>query len=290
MKKEECIDYLQWSVPEIPEFLGVICLQRGSPNVYYKACEEYLCGTLVMMGNRKTDNYLIQMPGLACDAHNMTKNTGRLAYALQRGGKFSRIDLAITVDALEPLQHFQEAIAAKDFVSERFEQDEPKMIAGVDGVAQTIYLGDMKKRGKKGLFRAYNKGLEQGTDVPTTRFELEIRGKSATVAVRRLLLGLSISELISAVVDLPHHKWWRDIMGAPPETLPRYLGAPPRDMTGARWHWLVTQVAPALGKLLAIEEMQGTDNLETFKDAVCFEQQLAFKFNTGKESKRTFDI
>ncbi len=290
MKKEERIDYLQWSVPEIPGFLGVVCLQRGSPNVYYKAAEEYPCGTLVMMGNRKTDNYLIQMPGLACDAHNMTKTTGRLAYALQRGGKFSRIDLAVTVDALEPLERFQEAVAAKDFISERFEQDEPKMIGGVDGVAQTIYLGDMKKRGKKGLFRAYNKGLEQGTNIPTTRFELEIRGKSATVAVRRLLLGKTISELIAAVVDLPNDKWWREIMGAPPETLPRYLGAEPRDMTAARWHWLVTQVAPALGKLLAIEEMQGTDNLLTFIDAVRLEQSQAYKFKTGKRAKRTFDI
>lgn len=268
MEKEERIDYLQWSATEVPEFLGNKYLQVGSPLVWYMACNEYECGTRVLFGNRNSEKYLIQMSGVACENHQMTKNKGRLSYALMRGGKFSRVDLAVTIDKLEPLFWFRAALAKNRVVSERFQGDEPKVIADVQGDAQTIYYGDMKKRGKKGLFRAYNKGLEQGLDEPLARFELEIRRSSATVAVRRYVNGMSISALIRAVVDIPDAQWWVDIFDAPPDTLPKYFSGEIKDVTASRWHWLRMQVAPALGKLLAYEGGEMSGNYIAFMDAV----------------------
>lgn len=264
MKKIEKVDYVQWSSERKPDFLLDTFLTKSSPLPWYAWCDVYMCETRVLYGNVNSERYLIQMPGTACDNHNASYPTGRLSDALAQGAKFSRVDFAVTVNEHEPLEYFRVSLAAGLVKSKRFENDEPKMIAGVNGDAQTIYLGDLRKRAKKGVFRAYDKGLEQGLDTPSTRFELEVRGRTAHTAVCRFLSGVPISALIRAVVNIPGATWWEELFTAPPEKLPRFKQPEKTDITAARWHWLYTQVAPALGKLLAIEQVEGTENWRSF--------------------------
>lgn len=268
LKKIEQVDYVQWSSEKKPDFLLDTYLTKSSPLPWYAWCDVYMCETRVLYGNVNSERYLIQMPGRACDNHNVSFPTGRLADALAQGAKFSRVDFAVTVNEYEPLELFRIAVANGKVKSDRFGSDEPKMIAAVNGDAQTIYLGDLKKRGKKGVFRAYDKGLEQGLDTPSTRFELEVRGRTAHTAVRRFLRGIPISALIRAVVDIPGATWWDEIFIAPPEKLPRFKQPEKTDITAARWHWLYSQVAPALGKLLVIERSEGTQNYAKFLSRV----------------------
>ena len=258
MQKTELVDYLQWSALRVPSFIDGSYLEEGCTFAFYRVLRKYICGTRVLYGNANSEKFLMQMSGATCAGYNMSFPTGNTSFALAQGATFSRVDFAVTVNRAEPLEQFRQALADGQVVSKRYENDTPKMIADVGGKAQTIYLGDLKKRGKKGVFRAYDKALEQGLDTPSTRFELEIRGSTAHTAVKRFLTGVPISALVRAVVDIPGADWFHEIFIAPPETLPTFKRPEKVDLVGARWHWLTTQVAPALGKLLAIERVEGT--------------------------------
>lgn len=283
MKKTELVDYLQWSALRVPSFLAGSYLEEGCTFAFYRVLRKYICGTRVLYGNANSDKYLMQMSGETCASYNMSFPTGNASFALAQGGTFSRVDFAVTVNQAKPLELFRQALADGEVVSKRYEGDTPKMIADVSGKAQTIYLGDLKKRGQKGVFRAYDKALEQGLDTPSTRFELEIRGRTAHTAMCRFLVGIPISALIRAVVDVPGADWWDRIFTMPPETLPKFKRVEKVDLVGARWHWLMTQVAPALGKLLAIERIEGTKNYDEFLLAVRTEESWALWVNSNKE-------
>lgn len=269
MKKEETIDYLQFTFPEIPDFLGAYPYPGGSPLAFYKMCYEFGCGTRVYTGNNKSDKFLVQMPGKACERHQMTQYPGRLQLVLDRKCHFSRVDLAVTVDSLEPLRKFREALTDGEVKSERYENSEPKMITDGLGIVETIYVGSLRERSRKGVFRAYDKGKDLGIEAMLTRFELEVRRKAADTAIKRFLLDISIGRLIREVVDLPFAKWWKKIMGEGMEPLPRYtLTNAPDDPVERRWHWLNEQVAPALAKLMLLDTKLGTENHARFVDRV----------------------
>ncbi len=250
------IDYLQFTSEDIPLWLSGTPLTGNSPMPYYQKCDTYDCGTKIHYGNSRSDMLVVVMSGKPCEKWRMLEFPGRLEYQLMRNSKFSRIDLCITVAGLQPLYDFYDAVIDRKIASKRFGDDESKTVSGGDGKPQTIYVGSLKNRSKKGVFRAYDKGRELGIDVMLSRFELEIRRKEATVAAWRVSKGVSVGELISSVVDIPDCAWWRDMVGSVPNSLPRY-SAPTEaegDAKARRWNWLLTQVAPALGKLLASDE------------------------------------
>lgn len=267
MKVQATIDYLQFTSLEAPEFLDGAGLLGYSPLPFYRHCRTYECGTRIYTGNVQSEKMLVQMAGKACDNHNMTDYPQRLKYALMRGSKFSRIDLAITVEGLESLYKFREAVQANTIQAKRFEKDEPKIVTGADGMPQTVYLGDLKKRSRKGCFRAYDKGKELGIEAMISRFELEIRQKRANTAVRRVIGGHGIGNIIRNVVDIPQARWWIDMMGAKSEKLPRFAPDEQAEPIVTRWKWLHTQVAPALGKLLAVDP-HATANLDKFNKLI----------------------
>ncbi len=268
MKSEKKIDYLQYTYHEIPDWLGVVPYVGTSPLAFYRACYEFECGARVFSGNSNSDLYLIQLSGKSCERHQITENVGRLQFILDRGGKFSRIDFAVTVGGLEPLFYFNDAMRKDAVESKRFENDSPKVITDAYGRPETIYIGDLKKRGRKGVFRAYNKGLEAGLDQLLTRFELETRKKRAMVAVRRYLGGVNIGKIIRDVVDLPEEQWWVDIMGDKANSLPDYAREEILNPIERRWHWLIKQVAPALGRLIAMQELDRNSQYQQFLTVV----------------------
>lgn len=275
MKIEKSVDYLQFTSDVLPRFLGKDYLQRRPPIPFYKTCNEYPCGTLAYLGNVNSEKYLIQMPGKACEEYTINSVMLPLTNCFEYGGKVSRLDIAVTVDGREALEAFKNVVGTDKLVSTRFEQDEPKLICSASGEVETIYVGDLKKRGKKGIFRAYDKGIESGLGVHFTRFELEIRRKSATTAAHRLNYGHDMGDIIRQVVDVPSEQWWVDIMGAKSEKLPRFPNNNASDPIARRWHWLNEQVAPCLAKLILIEAKQGTRNYEKFHKRVISEGKKA---------------
>ncbi len=225
----------------------------------------------MLFGNVNSEKYLIQMSGKACAEYTVDGKLLPLTTCFEYGGKVSRLDLAVTVADQWPLEAFKRVVGTDKLISKRFEQDAPKLICSATGEVETIYVGSLKKRGKKGIFRVYDKGLESGLDEHYIRFELEIRRKQATTAAKRLNLGHDIGDIIRNVVDIPDASWWVDIMGAKSETLPYFFDDSLGDPVARRWHWLCTQVAPALAKLLVIEARQGTSNYVRFQNRVIAE-------------------
>jgi len=274
---EKKIDYLQYTASEIPEFLGAYSYLGSSPLPFYKQCYEFDCGARVFLGNANSDKYLVQQSGQSCERWDMTAYPNRLKAVIQEGGKFSRLDIAVTVSGIEHLNQFREAVRKNLVVSQRFGQDEPKIISNGTGEVETVYLGDLRKRAKKGVFRAYDKGKEQGLLEKYSRFELEIRGSAANVAAKRFLVGIDMGDLIRFVVDIPSQQWWADLLGEKSENLPRMLGEVKRDPIARRWHWLNKQVAPALGKLMAHDVKNDGANHQIFYEIV--ERHLAKALN-----------
>lgn len=268
MKTEKIIDYLQFTYPEIPGWLGDIPYIGLSPLAFYKTSYEFTCGARVFFGNKNSDLYLVQMSGKACDAHKITDCKDKLKDVLECGGKFSRVDFAVTVEGLKPLEYFYAALRNRIIECKRFEDDAPKVISDAYGNPETIYIGDLKKRGTKGVFRAYNKGLELGIDHLLTRFELETRKGRAMVAARRYTEDIGIGQLITDVIDIPDLEWWSEMMSDTDKPLPRYRAKDKPNPIERRWNWLIKQVAPALGRLIALEEVTGGSRYKEFLGVV----------------------
>lgn len=265
MRVNKTIDYIQYSAPaqafdryEEPDVIR-------SPVQFYRKALKYQDGTIVCTGNPNTDNVLVIMSGKVCNFYQPEIET-IMRVALANGAKFSRIDLAVTVDRSDVREMFAEAIRRDMWVSRRFQDDEPKVICDKEFTVQTYYLGDFDKRSKKGMFRMYDKGLELGIPFDLTRFELECRRGVAHSNAKRYVEGVDIGNMIRKSVDLPKIDWWVEMMGDN-EPLPQLPEVDEPDETDV-WKWLMKQVAPALGKALAKDRANGGAQEQAFWDKV----------------------
>jgi hypothetical protein len=64
-------------------------------------------------------------------------------------------------------------------------------------------------------------------------------------------------------------------MGSTGDTLPKYATPDEGDPILRRWDWLIKQVAPTLGKLLAIQDTAGYGKYVEFLQAVAKSQATA---------------
>lgn len=82
-----------------------------------------------------------------------------------------------------------------------------------------------------------------------------------------------IGAMIRKSIDIPSEQWWIDIMGES-KSLPQFIDDT-IDITEEseeyrRWMWLFNQVAPALGKAIADDELSHFEggNFERFNELV----------------------
>lgn len=270
MKAEQKIDYIQYSTKRKFVGKGEDYETEKASNRFYRTQRRYEDGTVIMSGNPNTEKDLVIMSGKACDA-NRIKLADEIRQEIEHGAKVSRIDLCVTAEGIEPLQQFQAFVQKRKVVTRLFDLRDTKMITDIDSKVETMYIGDMKKRGRKGIFRAYNKGVEQGLDIDLSRFELECKGTKAHNNAKRWVEGVSIGNMIRKTIDVPQLPVWVEIMGNC-DPLPQYM---PEDTSAedeimARWHWLTHQVAPALGKAIADDELSDYEgaNAKNFYDLV----------------------
>ena len=244
------VDYLQYSIEENPMAFEDTGEHSKSNMTFYRNMSVYQGGIRVYSGNPNTDKQLIVMSGKTCNYHRH-RIMEIIQTALEHGGKFSRIDFAVTTDDGSTLAKFVKAIASGKLVSRRFTTEESKLITDVETNIETCYVGDLKKRGKKGIFRAYNKGLEQGLDIDLIRFELECKRNVAHANVQRYSKGAEIGNIIRNAVDLENEKWYAEMMGnKTPLNHNENIDNGIETEAEKRWSWLYNQVAPALGKAL----------------------------------------
>lgn len=186
---------------------------------------------------------------------------------LANGYNVSRLDLAVTSSRIDGGKHELTphilAIAAKDGkVTTKLKNG---VQIGQDMTIQTCYFGSLKTR--KRLFRAYDKGLEQGiVDNFLVRYELETR-QNATQLGKALVKGNDIGALINNYVSVDNPVW-QQILGTQ-SSKPDYAEQE-KSLNEDLWSWLMTSCAPALGRAMAQSKTPeiAANNMQLFHDAM----------------------
>lgn len=159
------------------------------------------------------------------------------------------------------------------------------IIESNDG-GQTLYVG---KRSSGQFLRIYNKAAEQGVSGDWIRAELELKGSHAT-EMARMLSTLDFKEcterarsMINSVCDFPHATWKR-IMGDLSVGISKAKDNEPDTVA-----WLLSQVAPAMGKHIA--KTGDKDLVERFLEVVALfsDPQEASKLTPGVNSSASID-
>lgn len=269
---ERNIDYLAFSAPSnIAHFLSGE-YKPCSPIPFYKTGFQAQNGTRYYFGNVKNPelcHVVLSGQTLTVMRNDGYTDQGILEFAFSQQAKVSRLDLAITkyvddwfitvsdVAAWYAMGWFTGALADRGAKTiARLEED------GGLGL-ETLYIGDIKKRGKKGLFRAYDKGLEFNIgDYLITRLELEEKHENAHATATRIAKGESIASCFRARLDCNCDEFQR-LMDSPVADIKRgqnKVKTEEDDKMDSRWKWLIEQVAPSLRGAIENEEERTGEN------------------------------
>lgn len=256
------IDYVQFSSnstvrADLAEGHG---WEFKSNNRFYKTMKRYDNGLVTYEGNPNTDKRLFVFAGKACENVNMSPDT--LRRIAQFEPEYSRIDLAMTCD----FEILSKIIADKAKVESRMYSD-GKVIADLDYTPETIYFGDLSKRGRKGIVRCYDKALQLNLEgVVRNRIEIEYKQKHARVAAKRLQRDESIPSVMNSKfkINVP---WYEEIFGEDVATS-RFSDVTQDDIPEIEriMAWLHKQVVPSLKKVVEYDERNGTDNFKSIVD------------------------
>lgn len=254
---ERHLDYATYSVLLSEHSMIENGLRSVPAPRFYKRGYEGANGIRYFFGNPNSKKALVVISGTAFvsmrDAGDDDKSI--LAKAIEKGGKFSRLDLAIT-DYIEDdfitvgdVQRWYE----KQKITSSLVSYGAKMISGYSWdfelKPETFYVGSLEKRGEKGIFRAYDKSLDLGIgNEIITRIELEERGEKSHNTAKRIADTGDISGNFRARFNVDDVQFER-LMDAPAVEIQRGLGLRKKEedekMDG-RWEWLMKQVAPSL--------------------------------------------
>jgi DNA relaxase NicK len=304
------IDYLQFTANMNEREFSPSEFKTTSGMPYYP--RGYLAhnGTRFNFGSNKGMNCFVVLAGEQCQ---YLRNCGQsdkniLEWAFANGAKVSRIDLAVT-------EYIEDELFTVEDVEQWFKQGlitsalaETGICKRVDlvlcerDIQETLYIGDIKKRGKKGIFRSYDKGHELGIgDEIISRIELELKRDKAHKAASRIVESGDIAGNFRTYFDVKHPTFER-LMQTPKVEPIRGKGKP-KDMrqneNEKRWIWLLSQVAPAMKEAIRIDYENGLGNDNMFKfmieagiasDAEKFAKEYAeFKLSQKIITKYRFD-
>lgn len=280
---ERFIDYIQFSSRAIS---AMSCIENSYSVV--PAVRNYAIGYRSPLGirvyfstNPKNSPLVIASGETLYNLRNFGNTDSQLlAWAFEIGAKFSRIDLAVTESKEENTAEIFTMLDVKRWVADGLISS-PLLLGGTRGIVsyapksavsdaketvETIYVGNMQERGKKGIFRAYDKGIELGITAENviSRIELEIKRERANVTAKILAKEYNIAGNFRARFDVNDAVFER-IMNSPAIEIKRGEGVKNREETeelDKRWQWLLTQVAPSLKK--AIEEDKKLGRVDRF--------------------------
>lgn len=171
---------------------------------------------------------------------------------LATDNKLSRIDIAVTSERRDGKPHelTPQTIANLAFTGQVETRLEHGVQIGKNLIIETAYFGSLKSR--KRLFRAYDKGLEQGhVSNHLIRYELESRQYAGNLGLS-LSQGLDMGSIINKYIRVIDPVW-DEIMGSETAKIPHIESYELDDLL-KKWDWLLTSCAPALGKAIAQTE------------------------------------
>ena len=260
MTIERFLDYIQFTANIAEEECRSSAYEPCYPIQFYQRGYRDENSTRIYYGNTKNPSLaLVVMSGKALQAYrdDSYKDQDILAWCIERNAKFSRLDLAVTEWAVDGKKIVQVKDIQEWFrsglVTSPLAKWGGKMIEGVkvglENTQETFYIGDPKKRAKRGIFRAYDKGVEMDLEPYLgTRLELELKRDKAHSNALRIAKTGDISGNFRASFDINHSEFDR-IMQAEAVTIVRGKGKPKQELEDEmkkKWDWLIEQVAPAL--------------------------------------------
>lgn len=275
MEKYVSIDYLQYTLPTLPHQEDELTEVSKLANYKYgfKVSE---CGTRYYTGHNKSEKVLVVESGDTVRWWRRHEDERqRISRLLDQGATFSRVDIAVDAMCMPPYV-IPTAKMVADWcedgliVSSHAAYGAKTVYDATTRTHETCYVGDKKNRGKKGIFRAYDKGIESGKiDNHWMRYELELKRDNAKMATTRYL-DYDLESIFRAKFDI-RHDIWQSIFDSEPLDVSRGDNIT-RDKSldsAKRWAWLIEQVAPALGRSIAIDVAGGNlSNYEAFNNAV----------------------
>jgi hypothetical protein len=276
---ERFIDYIQFSA----NLNERACIEKQytpvPPLAWYKRGYRSEWGFRLYFGNVKAPNlaFVVASGEVLRNLRDSGQSDAEiLRWGLQVGAKFTRIDLAVT-EYIESdpiiLVEDVERWVKDDLVESTLIASGSKIVSTVSStgknVLETLYVGSMKNRGKKGIFRAYDKGIE--LDIGKyliTRLELEDRGEKAHNTAKRIAQSGDISGNFRARFNV-NDKDFERLMDADAVSTARGIGRKNKEEeeeNDKRWIWLMKQVAPAMREAINndLKQGKGTHRLKQF--------------------------
>lgn len=281
MITEKYVDYLQYSIEEKEEkFISVTKSIRPIAN--YKRGYKQPNGTRIYFGHHNTDRALVVMSGITL--HNMRADglqiSEHIAKVINLGANVSRLDLCLTEyvdDGLYTPETYRDLVHAGKCISPHAKHG-ARYIASVgenykDDI-ETLYIGDMKNRGKRGIARCYDKGVELDlSKYMISRVEVEEKRDRAKVSAKRIAEGYSVASVLKTRLDFDD-EYWHDLLNCEDIDMSRGKQINPNydeiAQNAKRWAWLVKSVAPSIAKAIAFDVDNGSaeSNLNLFNNAI----------------------
>lgn len=266
MNKEFKIDYLQFSSHRMPSWLinSIDDFKTRSNISFYRVMTKFANGAVMYEDNPNTDKRLFVLSGKVCERLEIGK-LEKLKSLVDDHAKISRVDLCCTVD----IPILKKIIESKDKIESKKFTD-IKIIADSEYTPETIYIGDMKHRAKKGIVRAYDKALQLNLDMCLNRVEVELRKDDANIATKRVAYGEPISDVMNSKFRIDT-EWYQEIFGDGISTK-RFAIDDTVELTEIqrKMAWLEKQVAPTLQYVLDYDKANGTHNFERLINGLKF--------------------
>lgn len=287
MPIEKHLDYIQASclIPE--SAMRASYIQKTNSIAHYSRGYKDETGTRYYFGNPNSKKCLLVLSGVACDEkRNSGYSDSEIVQSIiEKEGNFTRIDHACTVYNSEnnfALSELQEAYSQGKIESPlcaRGGTIVSKLELDGQSYPETFYIGDLKKRGKKGIFRAYDKGAQlEITRQILMRLELEERGTNAHQSAMRIAEGASVGAIFKARFNIDTPKF-QAIFDEPSVKIQRGKSKKEEEEMSEdekRWKWLIEQVAPTLKKAIELERLPigSSKNLTRFIAAAGLRREL----------------
>lgn len=289
---ERFIDYLQFSA----NFREINAIENKykpiRPVAFYERGYLGEFGIRYYFGNPNSKKALCILSGetLAVFRDKGHIDATILEWAFEYDAKVSRLDLAVTEwvgETLFTVGDVEQWYLGKQFSGSLVKYGAKKISSYDDDNGErpeTFYIGDMGKRGKLGIFRAYNKGLQLNIgDYMATRIELELRGDKAQNNAVRICKTNDIAGNFRASLDCDNENYHR-LMDSPIADISRgdaKAKLSEDERQDKRWEWLLNQVAPALRE--AIEDERKKDHRMPKLTQFLYESGLVSEMHKGAE-------
>lgn len=262
MPVEKSLDYIQCSASIAESEVIAAGAKKINPTKFYQRGYVDENQTRYYFGNPNSKKALIIASGHALEALREVHFTDNqiITSLIEKDAKFTRLDYAITI-------HNDENIFTLGDIQDDYRNgliDSPLVKRGgmliskleLDGnvYPETFYIGELKKRGEHGIFRAYDKGAQFDISrFMLMRAELEERGEKAHNSAKRIADGASVSSVFKSRFNIRSGRW-ENIFDCESVSIDRGKNKE-RELTPEerRWKWLIEQVAPALKQAILSE-------------------------------------